>query len=580
MIPIPKTSAADSAAAGRRRSDRILMAATLAGLGAALFLLLFVRGFSDPDEGRYAEIPREMAVSGRWMEMRMLGYRYYEKPPLSYWVVAPFVQGFGARDWAARIPLLLNGLAITWLCGWLARRAWRVSANIPVFVMATTVGFVAGTALLLTDAFLMFWFVLTGVCLFLGFQPDCPPTRRRRYLAGAVLGAALGFLTKGAVAVVLPAAIAVVWLLWERRWRALLTWEVPAAAGLLAAALAAALLRIEEDNPGFFFHFVFEEHLARFLGTRTQQLHPEPFWFFLPIVPLLMLPWTLFLGRAIDRMRAAGAWCGDPLSRFLLVWVAVVVVFFSIGTGKLMSYVLPAIPPLGLLLGRWGLAPEPDGRPADRRWWALGMAAFPLVTLAILGVWLAAYFRWVPDVIYAVDGRSAAALLPALLAGGAVLVSGAWRRLSGLACWHAGILLTCALLLSPLAGPDFNVLLHINSSHAFQSLAAILKPEDQIVVFWSYRPALPFYTQRLYRPFQEQNELSYGMALEPERPADLDTPDALRALVRQASGRVFAVLEPRDLPEKFAALGLPTADPRLPRDPDTIILELLPETPL
>ena len=72
----------------------------------AYLLILFYRGFNDPDEGRYAEIPREMVASHNWPEMRMLGFRYYEKPPLAYWLVAPAIKIFGANDWAVRIPLL------------------------------------------------------------------------------------------------------------------------------------------------------------------------------------------------------------------------------------------------------------------------------------------------------------------------------------------------------------------------------------------------------------------------------------------------------------------------------------------
>ena len=89
-----------------------------------LLVMLFCRGLIESDEGRYAEIPREMAASGNWMEIRLLGFRYYEKPPLTYWLTAPAIVACGARDWAVRIPLALNLLGIAWLFYRLMRREW------------------------------------------------------------------------------------------------------------------------------------------------------------------------------------------------------------------------------------------------------------------------------------------------------------------------------------------------------------------------------------------------------------------------------------------------------------------------
>ena len=98
-------------------------------------------------------------------------------------------------------------------------------------------------------------------------------------------------------------------------------------------------------------------------------------------------------------------------------------------------------------------------------------------------------------------------------------------------------------------------------------------------MFWSYRPALPFYTQKLYVPFQDTNELLYGMKTEPERAWELKDKDQLAVFLRNAPGRVFAVIEPQDIEKRFNPLALSTAPTTIPRDPDTIILELLPTRP-
>jgi len=545
-------------------------------IAGAFLIVLFYRGFNDPDEGRYSEVPREMVASGNWLEMRMLGYRYYEKPPLTYWLVAPAIEAFGAKDWAVRVPLLLSGLLLAGLFWSLARRKWeRSRADIATLTMLSTIGFIAGTGLLLTDSFLVMWFALTCIALFFGSQPGIS-TRARFLLFSAASGAAaLGFLTKGAVAIVLPPAIIFIWLLWERRPARLLTWCVPWAILLCVGLLTPAMLLLEKHNPGFFHYFVIDEHFSRFTGTRKIQLHPGPFWFFLMIIPLLLAPWTLFIARAAERIVTQRGWRTDSLSRFLLVWVVVVIGFFSASAGKLMSYILPAIPALGLLLGRWGLTDREDSR-RDRALWNIGAAGLFIVALAIPVVWAVSYFRIIPKEIYPISGWSVPALLPVVIMAIVSIVTRNHRSFTGLLGLNAGIVLSAALLLSPIAGKDFNVLLHINSSHVYKQLAAQLKPEDQIVVFWSYRPALPFYTRKIYVPFQDTNELLYGMQAEPERVWALKDKAQLEDFLRKAPGRVFAVIEPQDMAKRFAPLALTTVPTAIQRDPDTIVLELLP----
>lgn len=556
--------------------------AALAILVAAYFIILFYRGFNDPDEGRYAEIPREMVASGNWFEMRMLGFRYYEKPPLAYWLVAPAIKVFGAHDWAVRIPLLFSGLIGFFVLTAAAIKKFGARYGLSsALVMASMIGFIAGNGLLLTDSFLMFFFSAACVCLFLAFEKNAPRGVSYRFAVLGAIAVALGFLTKGAVAVVLPAAIVFVWLLWEKRQA--IVFRPP---GVLAVLIVTALILpflwlIELHNPGFIRHFIFEEHIARFNGTRATQLHPEPFWFFLEVIPILLLPWTLFLFRTVRTMwkQRVFVWEGGPaasFARFLLVWAVLVIGFFSASTGKLMSYILPALPPIGLMLGRWGvIEPVEKGDKWDVRFWRLGTAGFYVTAAALVLVWGLAYLRIWPEKIYPIVGISVIALLPVI----AVMLCFFWpkkeRNFGQLLLFNSGIILACALLLSPLAGKDFNVLLHINSSYVYKSLAQHLKPEDKIIVFWSYRPALPFYTQRLYTPFQEDNELSYGMKREPERDADLDRADKLNLFLAKMSGRVFAVVEPQDLHKKFLPLNLPYKEIPLPRDPDTIIFELI-----
>ncbi len=558
------------------RTNRVFLFIALALVCCSFLIFLFFRGFSDPSEGRYAEIPREMVKSGQWLEMRIMGYCYYEKPPMAYWMVAPAIALLGTHDWAVRVPLLINIIFIIAVFYVLIRKRWPKPIGLIALTTAVAMsGFIANT-FLLTDSFLVLWISLTCVSLYSGFQQDTTAVNRFLFLMVASVSAFLGFLTKGAVAVVLPGGILLLWLLWERRPGSLLTPHLLTAALLFVLLLVPAFWLLEQHNPGFIHQFIFDEHIARFRGTRQTQLHAEPFWFYAQVVPMLILPWTFFAIRAVYQMAVKRGLSNDSLSRFLVVWFFVIVIFFSIGKGKLMSYISAAIPPLGLLVGRWGLAIPKDNTKKDRLLWNLGVAGFLITALAVVLLWIVSFFQILPGTVYQITGISVVALIPMAVTLGVVFSARKSNDFFGLILVSSGILLTIALLLSPLAGKDFNVFLHINSSHVYKQLARILKPEDRVVVFWSYRPALPFYTQRLYFPFQEKNELARGMQIEPEREGYLEDIAGIHQVLKTTAGRVYALVEPQDLETKFKPLGLRYTSVNIPRDPNTIFLELLP----
>ncbi|MCX6995858.1 MAG: phospholipid carrier-dependent glycosyltransferase [Kiritimatiellaeota bacterium] len=449
----------------------------------------------------------------------------------------------------------------------LARRWPAAQRRASLLTMLATGGFFIGQTMLMTDPFLVLWFAAACVGLFEAYQPEIRPAAQRRWLLLAAAGAALGVMTKGLVAAVLPAGALFLWLLWERRLARLWNWSLLWAALLFLAIVAPWLWWLEQHNPGFAHSFIIDEHFSRFTGTRATQGHPEPFWFFLTLTPLMLLPWTLFILRAVRQ----GWRQHDSLTRFLLVWALLVVVFFSISSGKLMSYILPAFLPLGLLLGRWGVAEPLDGSAGDRRCWMAGVAG-PLVVVVALGLfWAASYFQWVPRVP-AIARISLLAFLP--VAGALWHARRAWTTPAGVTLVQASLLLAVALWLSPLAGLDFNVFAHLNNSILYKQLAAQLQPEDQLVVFYDYRPALMFYAQRPYVSYQSKNELAFGMGAEPQRRGNVDTLEALREIVRPCRGRVFALIDPGDLKQKVKPLDRYFRPTAFPRTPDTVVVEL------
>jgi 4-amino-4-deoxy-L-arabinose transferase-like glycosyltransferase len=549
--------------------ERRRLMLVLALLAVAYGLFLFWRGFFDPDEGRYGEIPREMVANGNWMEMRMMDFRYYEKPILSYWLTAPAIAALGAHDWAARLPLLLPLLGTLWLLLGLVRRHWPREQHAPALLVAfSTIGLFSQFGLLMTDTFLVFWFALTCVALFEAYAAGATPAQRRNGLLLTAVAGALGFMTKGAVAIVLPGAALFVWLLWERRLRQLWTWWLLAAAALFLAILVPWLLWLERHNPGFIQYFVIDEHLSRFTGTRSAQGHPEPFWFFLAVTPVMLLPWTLFAVRAVAR----GWGRHDSLTRFLVCWAVLVIVFFSVSSGKLMSYILPAFPALGLLLGRWGVGEPAAGTSRDTRHWRLGLAGPLLVLAAFALLWVVSWFQLLPEQIPQISGAGAWFFLPLALA--VWFARRALRSLAGVGLLVATALLLIALLCSPLTGLNTNVRMHLNNSILYKQFAAQLRPEDQFVMFFDYRPALVFYTRRQPVIFQFKNELEYGMNAERQRRGSVETFDQLRAIVQACPGKTYGFVDPPDLEKRLGPVRdalLPTA---FPTSSDTIVFEV------
>ena len=542
-------------------------------LSIAFLLFLFYRGFVDPDEGRYSEIPREMVSSGHWMEMRLFGVHYYEKPPLTYWISAWPIHLMGCKDWAVRLPLLPAALALAVVGLLMTLRGWGREYGITAtFTAATAFGLFFAMTMPLPDSYLTLWFAATCAFLFHAFAPHASPGRRWICLLAAVFFVFLGTMTKGMIAVILPAGILFFWLLWERRLKSL--WTLPTFAGALffLALIIPTVWQIEKHNPGFTKYFFVDEHLSRFTGTRSDQVHHEPPWYFLSTLPILLIPWTFFLFRAARTMAKERVLKYDTTSRFFLVWVVIVIGFFSASTGKLMSYIMPALLPFGLLIGRWGVAPPLDGTRADHWLWRLGIFPMPIVVVLPAVLWLLGWLGFRPDDLAVPSSLSAlpiflAALLPFLVLRKRIPTFAGARALT--AAFYIGM----AVLVSPLVGKDMNAMIFRNSSTTFKELAAQLRANDQVVIMHRYRPSVAFYTQRIPIMYDVVNELAYGMSTEPEKFQFAKDPADLVTQMNRKGGRWYGVLVREDMGDFFES-GFPTNLPIALSNSDLVIFDL------
>ena len=326
---------------------------------SALLALVFLPGLLlypclsfhlfEPDEGRYAEIPREMLARGEWVVPLLQGEPYLDKPPLLYWLIMVSYHWLGTHDWAARLVPALAVHGCILLTYWLGRRTLGEQAAFwGALMLALAPGFSSVGRLLVLDGLLAFFVWLSALAAFEALRGE--PLRRGWWLLAAA-ACGLGVLTKGPIAPVLlvPPLLASRWL----SGRAIrVSWSDLGLFGAVVLALnapwyVAVCLRV----PEFAGYFFWKHNVLRFLSPFD---HLRPVWFYLPILaggllPATLLAWPFLRFMLSEKVEEADRRCPE-LGYFLLAagWC---VLFFSLSGSKLPTYVLPAFPPLALALG-------------------------------------------------------------------------------------------------------------------------------------------------------------------------------------------------------------------------------------
>src|SRR5262252_7913702 len=314
------------------------------------FVGLEYRGLFMPDEGRYADIAREMLDSGDWVTPRLNGIKYLEKPPLQYWATAAAFAVFGVDEWTARLWPAVTGLLCIAFTAFAARRlAPGSSPGLTALILAGSWGLFLGSQFLTLDMGVTFFLTVAMLSYVLSRRADIPPWVQRNWMLLAWAAAACAVLSKGLIGVVIPGLALAVYVAVERDLAALrrLYW-IPGLALFAAIALPWFVL-VQMRNPEFFRFFFIYEHFERFLLPEHHR--PGPWWYFVPVALVGLLPWTPAIPAAIARAWKAPV-DGFKLDRFLVIWAGVVIVFFSASHSKLPGYVLPAVPALLLLFAR------------------------------------------------------------------------------------------------------------------------------------------------------------------------------------------------------------------------------------
>lgn len=524
--------------------------------GVLLALRLGSAPLANPDEGRYAEVPREMVASGDWVTPRLDGVPYFEKPPFVYWFVAACEAEFGPSEWSVRLAPALFALAGIFATYGAARAIYGRNAGLwSAVVLGSSVLYLGLGHLLSLDMPLSVLMAGTLFFFILGMR-EPPGGRRRALFYGLYLCAALATLTKGLEGVLVTGAVMFFWLLVFDQWGRLRPLYLPSGLVLFLAVAAPWHILVARRNPGWAHFFFVYEHWERF--TDRGHGRYQPFWYFAPILLIGFFPWTGFLGSAL-RHGLAGGWAErrrNAETWFFVTWAAFVFLFFSASQSKLPAYILPIFPALAVLVGRW-LAAILPAEDAYRRMraglWTFAVLCGILAAGACAAVLVKGLIK---------DPEQAVALRPYALILAAILAVGGMRAVvprssMGPAKAHGAVVAVTATFVFMFCVVLFAFPIIDNRSTKDIALAArrLARPEDRIFHYHGFFHDFIYYAGRTVGLVNYRDELELQF---------LDSADLKARFIDDATflkewggpGRIFAVARIRDAAPLLSDPGL------------------------
>ncbi len=502
------SAGANAGAKASWQGRELIEAIALAGLALAVFFFHLGRyGLWEPDEARYAEIAREMLATHNFIVPHLNYVPYIEKPPLLYWTTSLAFYLLGVNEFAARIvPAIsaLFGVIVTW---WFGRRIFdHRRALLAAAILITSPLYAAMAQVLTTDMLLTALMAVAFFSFYLQWRDG------GRWWIAMYLAMALAVLTKGPVGVAIPAAAGIVFAWWQGALRDAWGKFHVVAGALIVAAIALPWFAIVAARlPGFLDFYIIGEHFRRvFVASYS---HDEPFYFYLPVIIVGLLPWSICLPLLfIEGMRnAARSWCA--------IVAALVIVLFSAADAKLIPYILPAVPPLALLLADSILSaiesrdPQSVGRVKRS---AFVAALGPLLCVGgmvcIVLAATAAYFH----------NRDIPMLARVILVTGIIILIGGAASIAAYvrARYEAALTIVVAAVAAALITATYGRI-DVESLHSWAPLARALaasSPGATLIDYHRYPQAIPFYTRRrviLAGPVL--SELRFGAEHSPDR---------------------------------------------------------------
>jgi len=499
-----------------------------------------------PDEGRYAEIPREMVESGDYLTPHLNYLKYFEKPVLFYWMEVASIKLFGLNEWALRAVvsiMSLLGCLMVYIAG--LRLYDRRTGILGCLMLATSMLYFSMSRFVITDMPFTAWMTISLLLFILGTQ-ETSASKKSYYFWGMYACAALALLTKGLIGAVFPGMIIFIWLCITREWKQLKTYCLPT--GILLFVLIAAPWHIlmQLKNPEFFRFYFIDQHFLRYLTDYAGR--QQAVWFFPAITLGGFFPWMCFLlaflatcckkenivgwircvfhrnppnsnpfsqaeisttHHIIHQLEAGGLRQKTPNSpykttqtqatTFLILWAVVLFIFFSLSKSQLLAYALPIMPPLALLMARYFSLHWQD---KSNRVFSGGF-----LLVALLGLLISA----AGIIALQIKPIQSSALA---YSGLAVLLIGTLA--SSIFYWRRGIQAGLTILI--LTAGTFFIIGDVTYPHIdtrslkplVTVLKAQLKPDTEVATYHEYYQDLPAYLGRRITVVEYKGELAFG----------------------------------------------------------------------
>lgn len=471
------------------------------------FYVLGARTLVPTDEGRYAEMAREMLLTGDWITPRLNGIKYFEKPPLQNWMNAATFAAFGLGEWQARLWTGLNGLfgiALVYLTG--RKLADATTGYLAALVLASSLYWAAMGHVNTLDMGLAGTMTLSLCGLLIAQRDAATASERRNWMLACWAGMALAVLSKGLIGIVLPGAVLVAYMLLQRDFGLLKRLHFGLGLLLFFAIVTPWFILVSIHNPEFPQFFFIHEHFQRF----TSKVHNRagPWYYFIPLLLFGILPWLGIMFQALWRgFKAQPA--RFQAHRMLALWSVVIFVFFSVSGSKLPSYILPIFPALALLLAAYlrELGDKAVKIAAGLVFicCAAGLFFVPRIGQMGNGYEMPLYQAHMPWVAVAVGlglvGSLAAFLMARRSHGHAALVLGAATFLGG----------QIALLGHEPLGRYAAGLGHVPAIEA-----ELKQPGTPLYSVGRYEQALPFYLRHTLILVEHADEMAFGLSQQPE----------------------------------------------------------------
>jgi len=477
----------------------------------------------EPDEGRYSDMALTMVQSGDWLIPKMNHITHLHKPPFSSWLVAGSFSLLGVSEGAARLPGVILSLSVLLLLIPIGKFLFDFKSGLySSWILLTSILYVVTSRLVTTDMTLTFLTVAAMTCFLHLFFSD---RHRLFYFYSGLLALALAMLTKGPVAWIITLLPILIFSIWKKK-----RLHIPAFHWFLGSVLFLGIslswyLVVIAKNPSALDYFLNTQLLGRLKGGTG---HKHAFYYFLIVLPLGMLPWSLSIPSAISWGLQQGK--ENPELRdkihFLMLWALIPFIFFSIVKTKLALYIVPVMPPLALLLGFFWQAFNsrkiPISRPLRINFWILAVA------YSILAIGALIFIQLRPKFVAGIPSWGIAATVILFL--GASLFN-FWLLLKRNYSW---LFRSQVVLVGALGILMFNLLpfIHFKNIKIFtDKISEIKRPGDLVIMHGRYYASMPFYL--------EDRVVSVGII----RETHFEDPKSLEGVYWTQLGDIYPLIE-------------------------------------